>query len=243
VLSLWLAASTGDSPTTSYKTFKKSLIGTEAASHYLNRPTSELTLPAAVKIIQVLQFDDQLKIKYSQNNFNLTGVHARLVQPAEFNALLEKYGNKGQLLSQLSLLLIHTILEKHDIKIEQAKILVFADKQGGRKSYAGLIAEHFPQGMPKVLQEEQVVSRYELGQMNWQFSVGSERYFPVAVASMFAKYLRELEMKIFNEYWSKQIPGIKPTAGYPVDAKRFFHIIEQILKNTPLTKNDLWREK
>jgi hypothetical protein len=38
---------------------------------------------------------------------------------------------------------------------------------------------------------------------------------------MTAKYLRELAMHQFNRFWHEQIPGLKPTQGYPVDAKRF----------------------
>jgi hypothetical protein len=38
---------------------------------------------------------------------------------------------------------------------------------------------------------------------------------------MAAKYLRELAMKAFNQFWQQHVPGLKPTAGYPVDARRF----------------------
>ena len=40
----------------------------------------------------------------------------------------------------------------------------------------------------------------------------------VALASMAAKYLREVCMLQFNRYWAAQVPGLKPTAGYPTDA-------------------------
>ncbi len=38
---------------------------------------------------------------------------------------------------------------------------------------------------------------------------------------MFAKYIRESAMKLFNSWWVKRVPGIRPTAGYPQDARRF----------------------
>ena len=44
----------------------------------------------------------------------------------------------------------------------------------------------------------------------------------VALASMLCKYLREVCMRQFNRFWATHVPGIKPTAGYPGDAKRFF---------------------
>ena len=38
---------------------------------------------------------------------------------------------------------------------------------------------------------------------------------------MVAKYTREVLMHQFNHFWVKQVPGLKPTQGYPLDAKRF----------------------
>ena len=42
-----------------------------------------------------------------------------------------------------------------------------------------------------------------------------------ALASMTAKYLRELHMIQFNAYFQARVPGLKPTAGYGLDAWRF----------------------
>ena len=42
---------------------------------------------------------------------------------------------------------------------------------------------------------------------------------------MTSKYLRELAMKAFNAFWCDRVPGLPPTAGYPTDAKRFYHDI------------------
>ncbi len=46
-------------------------------------------------------------------------------------------------------------------------------------------------------------------------------HLPVALASMLAKYVRELCMGQFNRYWGHLVPGLQPTAGYYVDAQRF----------------------
>ena len=35
---------------------------------------------------------------------------------------------------------------------------------------------------------------------------------------MASKYLRELAMRPFNEFWSRHVPELKPTAGYPLNA-------------------------
>ena len=50
----------------------------------------------------------------------------------------------------------------------------------------------------------------------------------VALASMISKYLRELLMAEFNAFWRRHMPELVPTAGYPVDAGRFFADIRPI---------------
>ena len=62
--------------------------------------------------------------------------------------------------------------------------------------------------------------------MDIRFSKGADRFsFPVAAASILAKYTRELFMKNLNDYWCGRIDGLKPTAGYPEDAKRFMYVV------------------
>jgi ribonuclease HII len=65
----------------------------------------------------------------------------------------------------------------------------------------------------------------------------------VAVASMVCKYLRELCMEQFNGYWGKHVPGLKPTAGYPTDAKRYFEAIREPMVKLGLKESDVWRVK
>ena len=47
------------------------------------------------------------------------------------------------------------------------------------------------------------------------------RHLPVALASMTSKYIRELFMCLLNRFWAAHVPNLKPTAGYPQDARRF----------------------
>jgi hypothetical protein len=48
----------------------------------------------------------------------------------------------------------------------------------------------------------------------------------VALASIVSKTIRELWMDVFNGYWCSRVPGLRPTAGYPNDSKRFRAAIE-----------------
>jgi hypothetical protein len=50
-------------------------------------------------------------------------------------------------------------------------------------------------------------------------------------------------MRQFNAFWAKHVPGIKPTAGYPADAKRFYREIEPAMKKLGIAKEAVWRIK
>ncbi len=67
--------------------------------------------------------------------------------------------------------------------------------------------------------------------------------FPVALASMVSKYLREALMREFNAFWQRHVPGLKPTAGYPLDAARFFAEIRAALEGLGLSERQVWRRK
>jgi hypothetical protein len=76
-----------------------------------------------------------------------------------------------------------------------------------------------------------------------QFAAKGERFLPSALASMAAKYVRELAMCAWNDYWQRQIPGLRPTAGYPVDARRFADEIRVTQQNLGIADNLIWRTR
>ena len=75
------------------------------------------------------------------------------------------------------------------------------------------------------------------------FQQGAERHFPAAVSSMVCKYVRELSMELFNRFWQQHIPDLRPTKGYPTDAKRFRSDIAETQQRLGITNNTLWRER
>jgi ribonuclease HII len=74
-----------------------------------------------------------------------------------------------------------------------------------------------------------------------EFTVGGEARIPVALASMTAKYLRELCMRAFNAFWGERAAGLEPTAGYPVDAHRWRRDAAAAIKETGLGIDAIWR--
>ena len=70
-----------------------------------------------------------------------------------------------------------------------------------------------------------------------------ENPLAVALASMLCKYLRELCMRQFNRFWEKHVPGLEPTAGYPVDAKRYYEAIQPAMEKLGLVEDQVWRKR
>jgi ribonuclease HII len=74
-----------------------------------------------------------------------------------------------------------------------------------------------------------------------EFTVGGESRTPVAIASMTAKYVRERAMECFNRYWSTRQPGLRPTAGYPLDANRWRSDAAATIAAAGIDASMLWR--
>lgn len=109
--------------------------------------------------------------------------------------------------------------------------LVVVDRQSGRSHYRDLLAMCFPDSQLNVLHEDHVNSAYTVEQkingkqqcMTIRFEVnGDGNHMPVALASMAAKYTRELMMVRFNQWFGERCPDVKPTAGYATDGKRWW---------------------
>ena len=58
---------------------------------------------------------------------------------------------------------------------------------------------------------------------------------------MASKYLRELAMRALNDYWRGRVPGLRATAGYPQDAKRFRADIAETQAKLHIADRVLWR--
>ncbi len=183
-------------------------------------------------------------------NARLSALRGRLVFPAEFNDVCGEYGSKGLALSHWTLALLTETLDRLALApnpLPRAAIHVTCDKHGGRNNYAGLLSDHFPGHRLRVIVESRPRSAYllEYGDtpITIEFRIKGESQLEAALASMVAKYLRELSMHAFNGYWQSHVPNLKPTAGYPVDARRFKQDIEAKQHELGIDDRLLWRER
>jgi ribonuclease HII len=169
----------------------------------------------------------------------LETVRGRIVCPARFNQEVARTGTKGRMLSETTLDLVAELIgDRFD-----EPTLVLLDKHGGRNQYREFLLPWIDGRLPVCLEEGAERSRYRVDRVEFRFQAKSEAHFPVAAASMFAKYVRELTMEPFNRWWRERVPDLAPTAGYPVDAKRFWSEIEAVAAREGFPRTLLWRDR
>jgi hypothetical protein len=185
-------------------------------------------------------------------------IRARLVFPEQFNDLIAHYGNKAAALSRVTIGLLREIADAAAAQCSvleslapspqpPAHIYAVCDKHGGRNFYTSLLQHHFSEHWIAPVFESHLESHYEWGEADSRtrvvFRVNGETFLPTALASMTAKYLRELSMRAFNEFWRTHLPELKPTAGYYRDAWRFKKEIAGKQRELGIDDHVLWRDR
>lgn len=171
----------------------------------------------------------------------LLAMRSDIVLTQRFNEHTARHNSKGQALSEISMNVLRDVLAEAGEC--DGPILIHADKHGGRNRYHDFLPIVFDDTFIRSLEESTECSRYRVGQAEIRFETKSERYLPVALASMLSKYLRELSMLLFNRYWRSRLPELKPTAGYPQDARRFRDAIAPLQRSLGIPDLCLWRNR
>jgi len=199
----------------------------------LNCPATDLATCAA-------EFDSAC----TRSGTALVDARVRMVFPREFNALVEHHGNKAAALSHVSIGLLRDVVEQ---VLGSGLVRITCDKHGGRNHYAALLQHHFSEHWIEMLGECREESRYAWGPSEARreicFRTRGEEELPVALASMTAKYHRELAMRAFNDFWCRHVPNLRPTAGYPLDARRFREEIADTQRKLKIPDRILWRNR
>lgn len=173
----------------------------------------------------------------------LRAVRARLIGEAEFNRLVSHWGNKSCLLSHATLHLVRQVTPQRTGE----RISILCDKHGGRNRYGSLLQHYFPEQLVEVWQEGAAASHYRWGSalanVECRFLPRADQWPSVGLASMVAKYLRELAMRAVNHFWCHRHGGLRPTAGYPVDARRFKREIACVQHELGIPDEWIWRER
>ena len=201
-----------------------------------------VTLPLATKVPHAIQQAGQAAKQLRTHAIRLTGLACRWIFPETFNAALDTGMNKSDILSQASLQLAFDLRNQHP----DSPAVIWCDRHGGRKRYTGVVSHCFDAARVEPLSETTHHSHYYIHDCEHptsiHFSVSGESQLPVAVASMTAKYTRELAMDVFNKFWTDKLPSLQPTAGYPVDAQRWWKETEKNRRGMNIKDDALWRK-
>jgi ribonuclease HII len=213
----------------------------ESAGAYW-RDVANVTLPHESNLSALQSKEAQLREALANAHVHPVALKATVVQPSEFNHVVSKTGNKSLLLFQ------HTgrILQDFWRHTGGGESHIVVDKHGGRNRYRRLLKDVFPHCACDVVAEGPACSTYRIADDDRTLLVsfregGDAHAMPTALASMIAKYVREIHMRAFNCFWQQRVPGLKATAGYGRDAGRFLREIAPVLMSDGIDSNDVVR--
>jgi hypothetical protein len=213
--------------------------GDSAAEPWFDQAGLALPLPISARPDRIAQQSAAIREALARCGVVFRGVRTDIVLTERFNTLTHSLESKGAALSHISLRLLRSVWDPE----RDESVLILADKHGGRNGYQAFINEVIDGRMLLCVREERERSGYRVGGAELRFEARAERHFPVAVASMVSKYVRELAMEAFNRFWMRHVPGITPTKGYPTDAKRFRREIAAVQQRLKIPDSVLWRER
>jgi hypothetical protein len=161
----------------------------------------------------------------------------------DFNDGCARWGDKATLLFEETMRVVRRALADHP-----GDATVVCDKHGGRNRYAGLLLAELQPSSILVERESAACSAYRLSLGERTVSI---RFEPAAdatdraaaLASMAAKYTRELFMEGLNGFFATRIPGLKPTAGYYEDGRRFLEEVRGVLRDLGCPEESLARAR
>jgi len=172
-----------------------------------------------------------LKNDLGSNHIKMLELKSCCLDVGCYNKMVSAVRNKADVLFST----VSRLIKRAYDNFGSDDLQIIVDRQGGRVRYRRCLQQMFGDMDLKILREEAAVSSYELNSggkgMQLHFIVGAdERFFPVSLASMVSKYLRELLVGNINRYFAAHCADLIPTAGYWKDGLRF---VEDLKKNLP----------
>ncbi len=193
---------------------------------------NNVRIPASEGVGDVATRANAVRKNAREQNVEFLGAVCRPVMEEEFNGLVSRTDNKSVTLQGVTLGIVDRILRATDEK----RVRICADRLGGRIHHRAALQTAFPEYALQILEESAGRSAYRLESSQRVVRIefvtkGEDHHLPIALASVYSKYLRELYMRSFNTYWSSLDSGLRPTAGYHADAQRWLkdaaHVIDR----------------
>ena len=189
--------------------------------------TGDPVLPRKAAPDDIASGVERLRATLARSSMEFKGARVRILDVAAFNREVGRFDNKSIPLARCVAALMTDLWHRFGSE----GVRVYADRQGGRKRYATMLRAAFPRATVTTQVEEGACSEYTITDRVRRMAVSFEvkadgRHPPTALASMFSKYTREVLVEMLNDFWRERVPGLKPTAGYLPDGRRFLADIE-----------------
>jgi ribonuclease HII len=207
--------------------------------------TGTSKLPVLVPAAELAAAKDCFEKTCRDRRIGWGPIRSIVICPCRFNQITRQAGSKAAV---LALGLAELVRAHQEVEDEAEPAFFLVDKHGGRNCYAAILQQALPEGFVVAREESSTRSAYSVLGLKRPLSLMFEpradrRHFCVALASMVSKYLRELLMREFNRFWQQQVPGLKPTAGYPADAARFYAAIRPVMEHLQIAEPFIWRQR
>jgi ribonuclease HII len=202
----------------------------------------DTTLPTEVSPADLAGAIDDWKGASEEAGVTWGFCQSAIVPAPRFNDLIAEWGSKGAVLGIALTQLMQRCLEKTNA----APMRFVVDKHGGRNTYSALLQHAFQGGFVWADEEGPQRSIYRVVGLDRAVRImfmpkADVLHFTVALASMISKYVRELLMREFNRFWQAHVPGLKATAGYPLDAVRYIDAIRPAMLKLGIAERLVWR--
>lgn len=183
---------------------------------------TDVSLPLSDGVGHIGTQANAIRRDCAHHGIALTGVFSEPLPEGHFNRLVGNTRNKAVVLLGLTLRVVDRIMRSAPLE----RVRLYVDRLGGRVHYRDALMTGLSGYELQILEESPTRSAYRLVRSSRTCEIsfvtaGETHHFPVALASVYSKYQRELYMHVFNSYWSGQIAGLRPTAGYYSDALRW----------------------
>jgi hypothetical protein len=166
------------------------------------------------------------------------------VPPRDLNDGFDSTGNKGRVLFLATAGVLLRLLER----CPGEDAVVVLDREGGRLDYAEYLSGIFPFGVTTVDGVPKGEAHYFVREggrtVRLVFATGADASdLPAALASMAAKMTRELFLARMNAWFSARLPGLRGTAGYFGDGRRFLREAAPVLEREGVDLRRLVRSR
>lgn len=196
-------------------------------SHYPWYASYDCALPGEATADDIGTQCRALSTAMAHQGARFLGAWSQILPEGHYNRLVHSTRNKAVVLFGQNMRLIQRIATE----LGPRPMRIWIDRHGGRIGYRRPLMTAFEDAHLDILEESPERSSYKLTRRPAPWLIrfvkgGEEVQLPVALASVFSKYLRELFMKAFNRYWASHIADLRPTAGYYQDGQRFLEDIQ-----------------